>query len=438
MNYPLLDRCPPRSLEAEQAVLGALLMERDAIERVVGMLSPADFYSPQHGDIYRAVVKLFANGKPVDLITVEAELRDTGKLTACGGRSYLIALQEPAPTAAAVESYALIVKGKYLLRKIVDTAEESRRLAMAGGESAEPDEILERVQGLWQKLEAATPEEDLYSLRQVIGEACDQIEEQANSPGMRGMLTGSERWDNITGGIHPSRLYVVGAGAKHGKTTVLTNWLSHLAFREAVPCAMFSLEMSRHEIAQKIISAEGGVDSFHLRMARLEDDEWHRIWNAAAERYDAPLYLDDNSANSLASLSVKLRKAARRYGVRVAGVDYFQLISTSRAESKRVGYVEVCHGLKQLTRETGVAIILLSQLGRLTRGEQRRPILSDFQETSALEQDANVATLLYHRPKGVPNPDGDVLELIVAGNRHGPSGTAPVWWEPRYQRISCR
>ena len=232
------------------------------------------------------------------------------------------------------------------------------------------------------------------------------------------------------------RLYVLGAPRKNGKTTVLVNWLSHLAFHEQIPCALFSLEMKATALAEKIIAAEASVDSFRLRMATLDGEEWVRITNAIANRYEAPLYIDDRRAVKADYIAAQARRAVRRYGVRVVAVDYFQLVSRGRAESARIGYVDICHAMQALAGEANVAVVLLSQIGRSAQARpDQRPTTADLMETSALEQDADVVTLLYHRPDGIPSPEGNVLELIVAANRHGPERTAPVYWQPGLQRV---
>jgi replicative DNA helicase len=437
MSAPLLDRVPPQSLEAEQATLGAMLMEWDAIERAQDMLTAQDFYSPQHQILFKAVVDLHADGVGVDLVSLQNLLVKRGILDGVGGRSYLIALQDPAPTAAAVEHYAAIVKSKSLLRQMLGLCADNTRLIQESESYAEPAETLENIRASWLTLETALPDEGWQPIKPIFQETSDRLERQQAHPETVGMSTGLERLDNLTAGLHPGRLYVTAALRKHGKTTLLVNQLSHLAFREGIPCALFSFEMKAGALAEKIIAAEGGIDAFRLRTARIDGEEWHRLSNVIAAHGNAPLYISDRRGLSVQQIITKARQTVRRHGVKVIAIDYFQRIRRPQgAKDERIGFSDNVHALQDFAGNADVAVLLLSQLGRMVEGRRdKRPTLNDLMETSSLEQDADVVTLFYHRPDGDPSPSGNILELMVAANRYGPSGVAPVFWNPRFQQV---
>lgn len=435
MSAPLLARVPPQSLEAEQATLGAMLTDRRAIEDVLESLQSEDFYSPQHQALYRAMVTLYGENSPTDLVTLQAHLQDLGQIEATGGMPYLFTLQELSPVAAMIDHYARIVREKSMLRGLIRAAGEIRNMAQSAGDE-DIDTILARCEAEVAAVsERGGMKDTLRPLREVMSNTYDSLETQQDVTHREELHTGLTRFDLLTGGLKQGGVTVVAGRPREGKTTLTVNWLSHLALREKVPVALFSLEMNAHAIGQKIIAAEGGVDAFKLRMGHLTQDDWSIITATVGKVYSAPFYVDDSRGQTVERIAAKARRAARKYGVRVIAIDHFQRLRLgARAESARLAWVECMHNLQVLAGDANLAVLLPSQIGRgIGQRVDRRPTLEDLKETGALEEDADMVVMLYH-PQG--GPAEGVMDLIVEKNRFGESGqTVHAYWDPRHQRF---
>jgi replicative DNA helicase len=420
----------PYNEEAEQSVLGSMLLYRDDLRWGAEFLRGEDFHVLTNRLLFGALSDLAAADKPATYVTVMDVARAKGLPVTY---QTLIGLTGGEVGVEGIQYHAAILKDLTLRRRMLDQARETSALLQKRDASA--SETLERIQSAWASLETDDLRDSLRPLKEVMANTYESMERQSQEVKSERFNTGLTSWDTITGGIQQGAFYVIGARTGMGKTTLAVNWLTHLAFRERIPVALFSLEMGARAIGQKIMAAEGGVSAFRLRMANLQEDHWMKIQNAAAKAYNAPFYVDDSRSQSVVQITTKARRAARQYGVRCVAVDYFQLLSLgARAESARLAYVECSHQLQALAGDANIAVILLSQLGRSAEMRpDRRPQREDLKETGSLEEDADVVTLLHH-PQG--KAQRGVVELLIEKNRLGESHrVARAWWEPEVQRF---
>ena len=344
-------------------------------------------------------------------------------------------LQESSPTVASTGQYARIVREKSVLRGLIRAAGEIRNMAQSAG-----DEDIDTIIARCEKEIAAVAErggmkDTLRTLKEVLTNTYDSLEEQGEVARREELHTGLTRFDNLTGGLKRGGITVVAGRPREGKTTLTVNWLSHLAIRENVPVALFSLEMNARAIGQKIIAAEGGVDAFKLRMGHLAAEDWTTITATVAKAYSAPLYVDDSRGQTVEQIAAKARRAARRYGVKVIAIDHFQRLRLgAKAESARLAWVECMHSLQVLAGDANLAVLVPSQIGRgIGQRADHRPTLEDLKETGALEEDADMVVMIYH-PQG--KPVAGVMELMVEKNRFGESGQSVyAYWDPKHQRF---
>ena len=447
MSAPLLDRVPPQNLEAEQATLGAMLMERDAIARVVDLLDPEDFYSPQHQILYRAMIELFNESKPVDLVTVQARLQDAGRLESAGGRSYLISLQDPAPTAAAVEYYARIVREKSTLRSLISAADDVKRLAQETSED-DVETIVDRAESRIFSVGERTITPAFTPLRDLLGVTYDRIDEMQDShrPGT-GLLTGFDDLDSYTAGLQGSELVIVAARPSMGKTSFVMNVASHIAKTQNKTVAIFSLEMSKEQLALRMLCCEAGVNQQNVRQGFVDRGDMDRIAIAANELYNAPVYFDDTPTMTVLQIRGKARRLRAEHGLDLIIIDYMQLVSGhGRFENRNQEISTIARSLKSLARELSIPVIACSQLSRAveSRGSPRRPLLSDLRESGSIEQDADVVMFLYRpayygeqelKAAEYAEDERHIAEVILAKQRNGPTGIIRLAWLDQYVRF---
>jgi len=447
VSAPLLERVPPQSLEAEQATLGAMLMEREAIARVVDLLDPDDFYSPQHQMLYRAMIDMFNDSEPVDLVTIQARLQDRGELQEAGGTSYLLALQEAAPTAAAVNHYARIVREKATLRGLIRAAGEIRNLAQSPGDE-DLETVLDRCEQEIFSVSERTISPAFTPIRELLGETYDRIDEMQEShrPGT-GLLTGYDDLDSLTSGLQRSDLVVIAARPSMGKTALALNIGSYVAKTQNKVVAIFSLEMAKEQLGLRLLCSEAGVNQQNVRQGYVDRGDMDRIAIAASELYKAPMYLDDSPTMTVLQMRGKARRLRAEHGLDLVIVDYLQLVSGyGRFENRNQEISQVARSLKALARELRVPVVALSQLSRAVeaRGHPRRPMLSDLRESGSIEQEADVVSFIYRpfyygdqelRAAGYLETDQHVAEIIVAKQRNGPTGTVRLAWLDEYVRF---
>ncbi|MFB3881807.1 MAG: replicative DNA helicase [Armatimonadota bacterium] len=447
MSAPLLERVPPQSLEAEQATLGAMLVEREAIARVVDLLDPEDFYSPQHQLLYRAMVDLFNESDPVDLVTVQARLQDRDQLQTVGGTPYLIELQEAAPTAAAIGHYARIVREKSTLRALIRAGGEIQALAQHAGDE-DVETIVDRAEQAVFTVGERTITPAFTPIRELLGETYDRIDEMQEShrPGT-GLLTGYDDLDSLTSGFQPSDLIVIAARPSMGKTALALNIGTYVAKTQNKTVAVFSLEMAKEQLALRLLCSEAGVNQQNIRQGYIDRGDMDRIASAASRLYKAPLYLDDTPTMNVLQMRGKARRLRAEHGLDLIIVDYLQLMSGyGRFENRTQEISQVARSLKTLARELRVPVVALSQLSRAVeaRGHPRRPMLSDLRESGSIEQEADVVAFIYRpsyyggeelRAAGYLETDQNIAEILVSKQRNGPTGVVRLAWMDEYVRF---
>ncbi|MBI2011022.1 MAG: replicative DNA helicase [Candidatus Colwellbacteria bacterium] len=434
-------RLPPQDLEAEESVLGSLMLDKEAITAVADLLAPNDFYKKAHEIIYERILNLWDDREPIDILSVSAALKKSGQLKETGGVGYLTELVNSVPSAFHISHYAKIVKEKSVLRSLINASAHITEEALTSKEDIEKllDDVEQRIFAISQRSIA----KNFIHIGEGLKEAYERIERvHRGEGGLRGVPTGFIQLDNILSGLQPSDLIVIGARPSFGKTAFALDIARHIAVDLKKPVGIFSLEMSRPQVEDRLIAAEAQVDLWKLRTGRLKDEVEFEMLAAAADRLrPAPLYIDDSPSPNI----VEMRSMARRLQAELGDlslivVDYLQLIEPRRTTDSMVQQVtEISRGLKGLARELAVPIIAVSQLSRAV--EQRgikRPQLADLRESGAIEQDADVVMFLYPRSQDTsmdaPPVDDNTVEIIVAKHRNGPLGTVRLFFDK--QRVS--
>jgi replicative DNA helicase len=431
-------RIPPHNLQAEESVLGAALLSRDAIG-VVGELglTVRDFYSPAHQNVFDAVQSLYSSSGPVDVVTVADELRRNGLLDDIGGIERLNELQDATPSVSGAEHYARIVMDTALLRRLIHTAGEITDLAFG-----EPDDVVKAVDLAESKMFQVAEDRAVDSTRDIqvlLNEAMDQLEENyERGDTITGAATGYDDLDELLSGLQPSTLNIVGARPAMGKTAFGLGLATHIAKHDGRPVLVFSLEMGHAELTQRILSSEAKVDSTKLRTGKLSETDWSKI-GLAVGRLEVPLFLDDNPQVTVMEIRSKARRIKSQHGgLAVIVIDYLQLMSGhGRPENRQLEVSEISRNLKVLARELEVPIVALSQLSRnLEARADKRPMLADLRESGSLEQDTDVVMFLYRdEVYNADSPDKGSAEVIVAKHRSGPIGTKRLVYLGPYTRF---
>jgi replicative DNA helicase len=442
----LLERVPPRSEEAEQATLGAMLLERDAIARVVSLLEPGDFYTDVHRSIFNAILDLFNEGQGVDAVTLAERLRVRDLLDQVGGQAYLAHLLDAVPTAASAERYAAIVRDKAILRDMISAA--SRVLAKCFEDSDDVPQLVDECESMIFNAGERTVATAFTSLKPLLSETYDRIERMSQSgvPGT-GLLTGFGEIDHITSGLQTSDLVILAARPSMGKTALALNIAIHVALRQKLPVAIFSLEMAKEQLALRVLCSEASVDQQRIRHGDVGDDELERLVRATETLYHAPVYIDDSASMNVLEMRGKARRLqAELRGLGLIVVDYLQLMhGHGRYENRTQEISQVARGLKSLARELRVPVLALSQLSRAVElRSPRRPMLSDLRESGSIEAEADVVAFIY-RPAYYGEEelkraeysleDQSITEVHVAKQRNGPVGTAKLAWIGQYIRF---
>jgi len=427
------ERVPPHNLDAEMSVLGAILQSNEALLKCLELLQPAHFYRDAHRKIFAAAKDLFQRSEPVDLITTTNDLRRRGELEEVGSAAFLTSLVDAVATTANVSYHARIIRDKALLRQLIDVATDIVGLGYADHDEA--DQVLEQAEQQIFEISEDRVRRSFLPLKAILKDAFEQVERLYDrKTQVTGVPTGFSELDKITAGLQPSELIIIAGRPSMGKTSFALNIARHAAIVEQVPVGIFSLEMSKEQVVQRMLSSEAEVDSNRLRTGFLRETDWPKLTNAAGRLSEAPIFIDDSAAIRVLEVRAKARrlKAEQRIGMVV--IDYLQLISgPSRSESRQQEVSEICRGLKAMAKELNVPVVALSQLARRTEErEEGRPQLSDLRESGAIEQDSDVVIFLY-RPgyyrarrtgkEGSIDPDRDrTTEVIIAKQRNGPTG----------------
>ncbi len=442
----VFDRTPPFSLEAETAVLGGMLIDRDAVPRAVEFLNDSMFYREANRRLYRAMVRLFERGDVIDVITVSEELKKTGEMESAGGFDYLAALVDAVPTAANLEYHARIVRDKALLRRLVEQSSQIIRDVYDQGER-EVDEILDQAEARIFRVAESHKRQGFVWIKEVLWSAFEHIERlQESDSGITGVATGFRDLDRITTGLQKGDLAIVAARPSMGKTSWVLNVTANAAISNNIPVAVFSLEMSSEQLVQRLLCAEGRIDALKLRRGWLSPEEHQRLAAAAGHLNTAPIWIDDAPGSNVLEIRAKARRLqselrADGKDLGMVVIDYMQLMSgAGRTESRVQEVSQISRGLKALARELEVPVVALSQLSR--GPEQRtdkRPMLSDLRDSGSIEQDADIVMFLY-RPEYYASPDKreeleGKAELIVSKQRNGPTGVVELFFQKAYTRF---
>jgi replicative DNA helicase len=436
-----IDRLPPQSIEAEQSVLGALLIDRDAVIEVAELLRPEDFYRQAHGTIYAAVIELSERREPVDLVTVSEVLERQGLLDAVGGSAYLTSLINLTPTAVNAVYYARIVERKAVLRGLISAA---GRIAGIGYDEAQDVEV--SIDKAEQELFAVSQKRvasGFSALRSLLHSAYDRLDYLHQHKGeVSGIRTGFSDLDAMTTGLQKSDLIILAARPSIGKTSLALNFAEHAAVKEGKTVGIFSLEMSKEQLVLRLLSSVAGIDSQRLRTGFLEEMDFTRLAPAMNTLSEAPIFIDDTPNITTMELRTKARRLQAESGLDLIIVDYLQLMqgSASNKDANRVQEVaEISRGLKALARELQVPVISLSQLSRQAEmRESREPRLSDLRESGSIEQDADLVMFLWREKERGPDEgesDGEIVKLKLAKHRNGPTGEATLWFKKRQTRF---
>ncbi len=438
MEEALIKRTMPSSIESEQSVIGSMIMDRDAIVAVSEILIKEDFYHQQYGTYFEAIVELYNAGQPVDIVTLQNKLREKNVPPEVCSVEYINALVDLVPTTVNVASYAQIIKDKALLRKIIKVTQEIENDCYLGNESV--TDILEKTEHDVYELVQNRGSSDYVPIRQVVMNAIHKIEAASKQKGsVTGIPTGFTQLDYQTAGLQPSDLILIAARPSMGKTAFVLNVAEHVAFREDFCTAIFSLEMSKEQLVNRMFSLESNVDAQKLRTGNLSESEWERLIDGAGVIGGSKLIIDDTPGISISELRSKCRKYKMDMDLKLIIIDYLQLMSGSgsKSESRQQEISEISRSLKAIARELSVPVIALSQLSRAV--EQRpdhRPMLSDLRESGAIEQDADVVMFIYR--DDYYNKDTElknISEIIVAKQRNGPIGTIQLAWLPEYTKF---
>lgn len=434
----LLKRVLPHSIEAEQSVIGSMIIDKEAIVIASEIIHGDDFYSKQYGIVFEAMVELNDEGKPVDLVTLQERLKEKDVPPEVASLEFIRDLIAAVPTSANIKHYAEIVAEKSTLRKLIRLNEEIANTCYAGKESMEfiLEDTEKRIFDLVQKRNMG----DFVPIRQVVMNAMDKIEMASKTKGsVTGIPTGFLDLDYRTAGMQPSDLVLIAARPSMGKTAFVLNIAQHVAFKENECVAIFSLEMSKEQLVNRLFSLESRVDSQHLRTGNLQDDEWEKLIESAGVIGGSKLIIDDTPGISISELRSKCRKYKLEHDLKMVIIDYLQLMSGSgRSDSRQQEISDISRSLKSLARELQVPVLALSQLSRAV--EQRpdhRPMLSDLRESGAIEQDADVVMFIYR--DDYYNKDTEkkgIAEIIIAKQRNGPIGTIELVWLPDYTKFA--
>ncbi|MEO3794828.1 replicative DNA helicase [Nonomuraea sp. B10E15] len=435
---PGFERTPPHNIDAEQSVLGGMLLSKDAIADVVEILRSDDFYRPAHQMVYDVITDLYGRGEPADAVTVFDELQKRGEMARVGGAAYLHTLTAVVPTAANAGYYAKIVREQAILRRLIEAG--TRIVSYGyGGQNEEVDDLVDRAQAEIYKVTERRTSEDYAPLADIMPGALDELEAIGSRGGqMVGVPTGFQDLDQLTNGLHPGQMIVVAARPAIGKSTLGLDFARSAAIKHGMTTVIFSLEMSRNEITMRLLSAEARVALHAMRSGMMGDDDWTRLARRMSEVAEAPLFIDDSPNMSMMEIRAKCRRLKQRNDLRFVVIDYLQLMSSpKRVESRQNEVSEISRAIKLLAKELEVPVIAISQLNR--GPEQRtdkRPQVSDLRESGSIEQDADMVILL-HREDAYEreSPRAGEADLIVAKHRNGPTATVTVAFQGHYSRF---
>ncbi len=438
MDEIALKRIMPHSIEAEQSVIGSMIMDRDAIVVASELITGEDFYNKQYGVLFETMVELNDRGCPVDLVTLQDRLREKNLPPEVCSLEFVRDLVTAVPTSANIKFYANIVSEKATMRRLIRFCEDTANTCYSGKETLE-NILGDTEKNVFQLIQRRNTE-DFTPIRQVVMNAMDKIEAASKTKGcVTGIPSGFLDLDFRTAGFHPSNLILIAARPAMGKTAFVLNIAQNVAFRQNKTVAIFSLEMSKEELINRMFSLESHVEAQHLRTGQLNDEEWDMLIESAGVIGRSKLFIDDTPSISIAELRTKCRKLSLEQDLSMIIIDYLQLMSgNGRSESRQQEVSEISRALKGLARELNVPVIALSQLSRaVEQRPDKRPMMSDLRESGAIEQDADLVMFIYRDDYYHPDTaQKDVAEIIIAKQRAGSIGTVQLAWMPKYTRFA--
>jgi replicative DNA helicase len=413
------NKLPPQNIEAEQSLLGALLIDKDAIVSVAEILTYDDFYkSEQHGSIYMAILELFEKREPIDLVTVTEKLRQSGSLDKVGGSAYLAELVNKVPTAAHVESYARIIREHSVRRRLISNS--TKFIDMAYDEGVEVSSVLEDAEQSIFAISQQHVKRDFIHLKDAIAQSFDRLDElQKTSGKLRGVPTGFRDLDAKLAGMQNSNLIIFAARPGMGKTSFALNIAQHASVVAGLPVGIFSLEMSQEELVDRLLVAQADIDAWKLKTGRLDDKDFDRLSHAMGQLAEAPIFIDDTPGLSMSEMRTKARRLQAEHGLKLLVVDYLQLIKGRNLENRVQEVSEISQGLKNLARELKIPVFALSQLSRAVESRGvKKPQLADLRESGAIEQDADVVMFIYREEA----ENFEAVKLDIQKHRNGSTG----------------
>lgn len=412
-------KLPPQNIEAEQSLLGALLIDKDAIVSVGEILRVDQFYkSEQHGSIFAAILELFEKREPIDLVTVTEKLKQSGKLDSVGGSAYLAELVNKVPTAAHVESYAKIIREHAVRRELISNA--TRTIDLAYDEGFEVSDVLEDTEQSVFAISQQHVKRDFIQIRDALAQSFDRLDElQKTSGKLRGVPTGFRDLDQKLAGLQNSNLIIFAARPGMGKTSFALNIAQHAAVNAGIPVGIFSLEMSQEELVDRLLVGQADIDAWKLKTGRLDEKDFDKLSHAMGQLAEAPLFIDDTPGLSISEVRTKARRLQSEHGLKLLVVDYLQLMHGRNQENRVQEVSEISQSLKNLARELKIPVFALSQLSRAVESRGiKKPQLADLRESGAIEQDADVVMFIYRED----SDNNEVVKLDIQKHRNGPTG----------------
>lgn len=431
-------KIPPQNIEAEQSVLGSILLDKEALLKVGDFLRGDDFYRDDHKIIYEAILKLFEKRKPIDVLTLTDVLEKEKKLKEVGGATYLTTLVNSVPTAANVVTYAQIIQQKATLRRLISSATTIAELGY--DEEDEIETLLDKAESALFSVSQKYVKQYFTPIKDVLAESFDRIDKLHKEKGaLRGVPTGFHDIDNLLAGMQRSDLIILAARPSIGKSSLALNFVDHVACEEKIPVGIFSLEMSKDQIIDRLLCLRGAVDSWKLRTGNLDDEDFGKLNYAMGMLSEAPIFIDDTPIINSMEIRTKARRLQSEHGLGLIVIDYLQLMQgASKSSDSRVQEVsEISRNLKGLARELNVPVLALSQLSRaVEHRDNKRPMLADLRESGSIEQDADVVMFIYrddYYDKETENQN--IAEVLIRKHRNGPTGDVQLFWKPEYMRF---
>lgn len=433
-------KVPPQNVEAERAVLGGMLIDKEAVYKVADIVKSDDFYRPENRLVYEGMMELFESRNPIDLVTLNDRLSKNKTLKKIGGATYIAELANSVNSSAYIAKHAKIIADKSSLRRLISAA--TKMIEEGYDDSGEPANIIDGAQRMLFQVAENTFKDKFVPIKDILGESLERINEIHENKGeLRGVPTGFRQLDNLLAGFQKSDLIILAARPSMGKTALALNFACNVAVKDNIPVGLFSLEMSKEQLVDRLLTMQAGIDSWRLRTGNLQEDDFPKLNQAMGILSEAPIYIDDSPLLSIMDIRTKARRLQAEVGLGLVLVDYLQLMEGrgGRSDENRVQEVsEISRGLKGLARELNVPVIALSQLSRAVESRSPKiPQLSDLRESGSIEQDADVVMFIYREEYYEPDTEKKgITDILIRKHRNGPTGDAELYFHPEYSRFS--